>query len=128
MAVLVIGTLGGSVVFNILEELFSLEGVTPWILHSPTMVEAELKSNHIALLRKAWLFSTFGRSQSWLPLAGILLRRLLSDQDLQGMTHVIVDEVHERSVDSDLLLFPPERLAHTQTGFSPKDHLDERHR
>eukprot|EP00897_Mesotaenium_endlicherianum_P002934 jgi/Mesen1/2669/ME000167S01818 len=35
---------------------------------------------------------------------GILLRRLLSDPELQGLTHVIVDEVHERSVDGDLLL------------------------
>ena len=35
---------------------------------------------------------------------GILLRRLLSDVELEGTTHVIVDEVHERSVDSDLLL------------------------
>eukprot|EP00850_Spirogloea_muscicola_P006660 SM000032S12044 [mRNA] locus=s32:111779:119402:- [translate_table: standard] len=35
---------------------------------------------------------------------GILLRRLLSDPDLTGVTHVIVDEVHERSVEGDLLL------------------------
>ena len=38
------------------------------------------------------------------PRTGILLRRLLSDPDLEGTTHVMVDEVHERSVDSDLLL------------------------
>ena len=37
-------------------------------------------------------------------LAGVLLRRLLNDPDLRGVTHVIIDEVHERSVDSDLLL------------------------
>ncbi|KAF9028946.1 hypothetical protein BGZ52_005814 [Haplosporangium bisporale] len=35
---------------------------------------------------------------------GILLRRLHSDPTLQGVTHVMVDEVHERSVDSDFLL------------------------
>ncbi|KAF9159217.1 hypothetical protein DFQ26_006804 [Actinomortierella ambigua] len=35
---------------------------------------------------------------------GILLRRLHSDPMLQGVTHVMVDEVHERSVDSDFLL------------------------
>ena len=35
---------------------------------------------------------------------GILLRRLISDPTLQGITHVIVDEVHERSLDSDMLL------------------------
>ena len=35
---------------------------------------------------------------------GVLLRRLLSDPLLENTTHVILDEVHERSVDSDLLL------------------------
>ncbi|KAG0001580.1 hypothetical protein BGZ79_004460 [Entomortierella chlamydospora] len=35
---------------------------------------------------------------------GILLRRLHSDPTLQNITHVMVDEVHERSVDSDFLL------------------------
>lgn len=35
---------------------------------------------------------------------GVLLRRLESDIDLQGTTHVIVDEVHERTVDTDFLL------------------------
>ena len=34
---------------------------------------------------------------------GILLRRLLSDSTLENVTHVILDEVHERSVDSDVL-------------------------
>lgn len=38
------------------------------------------------------------------PAAGVLLRRLLGDPALGGTTHVVVDEVHERSVDSDLLL------------------------
>ena len=36
---------------------------------------------------------------------GILLRRLISDGgELAGVTHIILDEVHERSVESDLLL------------------------
>ncbi|KAJ1540244.1 hypothetical protein HK405_011580, partial [Cladochytrium tenue] len=35
---------------------------------------------------------------------GILLRMLTGDPDLRGVSHVIVDEVHERSVDSDFLL------------------------
>ena len=35
---------------------------------------------------------------------GILLRRLESDTDLGLITHVIVDEVHERSEESDFLL------------------------
>ncbi|KAJ3413929.1 ATPdependent RNA helicase [Chytridiales sp. JEL 0842] len=35
---------------------------------------------------------------------GILLRMLQGDPLLQGISHVIVDEVHERSLDSDFLL------------------------
>ncbi|WP_221584317.1 ATP-dependent helicase HrpB [Microbacterium sp. G2-8] len=35
---------------------------------------------------------------------GILLRRLLADPSLEGVAAVILDEVHERSVDGDLLL------------------------
>ena len=35
---------------------------------------------------------------------GILLRRLESDPGLEDVTHVIVDEVHERSEESDFLL------------------------
>ncbi|XP_014668830.1 PREDICTED: putative ATP-dependent RNA helicase DHX30 isoform X3 [Priapulus caudatus] len=35
---------------------------------------------------------------------GILLRKLQSNQDLKGVTHVIVDEVHERNVLTDFLL------------------------
>ncbi|XP_041108104.1 putative ATP-dependent RNA helicase DHX57 [Polyodon spathula] len=35
---------------------------------------------------------------------GVLLRRLEGDTDLQGVTHVIVDEVHERTEESDFLL------------------------
>jgi ATP-dependent RNA helicase DHX29 len=36
--------------------------------------------------------------------AGILLRRLHSDPLLDGISHVVVDEVHERSLHTDLLL------------------------
>ncbi|KAL4588057.1 hypothetical protein LXL04_000935 [Taraxacum kok-saghyz] len=35
---------------------------------------------------------------------GILLRRLLLDRSLQGVTHVIVDEIHERGMNEDFLL------------------------
>ncbi|GMH17063.1 hypothetical protein Nepgr_018904 [Nepenthes gracilis] len=35
---------------------------------------------------------------------GVLLRRLLVDRDLNGVTHVIVDEIHERGMNEDFLL------------------------
>lgn len=35
---------------------------------------------------------------------GILLRRLLVDRTLKGITHVIVDEIHERGINEDFLL------------------------
>uniref|UniRef100_A0A8C0LEF3 Putative ATP-dependent RNA helicase DHX57 n=1 Tax=Canis lupus dingo TaxID=286419 RepID=A0A8C0LEF3_CANLU len=35
---------------------------------------------------------------------GVLLRRLEGDTSLQGVTHIIVDEVHERTEESDFLL------------------------
>ncbi|EOD08542.1 hypothetical protein EMIHUDRAFT_46639, partial [Emiliania huxleyi CCMP1516] len=35
---------------------------------------------------------------------GVLLRLLEEDAALQGFSHVVVDEVHERSVETDLLL------------------------
>ena len=35
---------------------------------------------------------------------GVLLRRLAEDPLLAGVSHVVVDEVHERSLDSDFLL------------------------
>ncbi|KAM9600930.1 putative ATP-dependent RNA helicase DHX57 isoform 2-T3 [Trichechus inunguis] len=35
---------------------------------------------------------------------GVLLRRLEGDTALQGITHIIVDEVHERTEESDFLL------------------------
>jgi ATP-dependent RNA helicase DHX29 len=53
--------------------------------------------------------------------AGILLRRLHSDPLLEGTSHVVVDEVHERSLQTDLLLtilrdLPARRLAAGRPG------------
>lgn len=36
---------------------------------------------------------------------GILLRRLLVDRNLKGVTHVIVDEIHERGMNEGKLLY-----------------------
>lgn len=43
--------------------------------------------------------------------SGILLRRLLSDRNLNGVTHVFVDEIHERGMNEgavcDTILYLP---------------------
>jgi ATP-dependent RNA helicase DHX57 len=36
---------------------------------------------------------------------GVMLRRLLGDPDLKSVTHIVLDEVHERTIEGDLLLF-----------------------
>ncbi|CEP11897.1 hypothetical protein [Parasitella parasitica] len=46
---------------------------------------------------------------------GILLRRLESDKYLEGVTHVVVDEVHERTIDSDFLLIVLRKLCRLRT-------------
>jgi HrpA-like RNA helicase len=65
---------------------------------------------------------------------GLFLRRLQSDLDktasgggkegesfLDGVTHVAVDEVHERDVDTDLLLFVLRRLLHERRKMGKKE-------
>ncbi|KAJ3101417.1 ATP-dependent DNA/RNA helicase dhx36 [Phlyctochytrium bullatum] len=42
--------------------------------------------------------------------SGILLRRLQDDPTLNGVTHVILDEVHERDLNTDLLLIITRQL------------------
>jgi len=43
---------------------------------------------------------------------GVLLRILLNDPDLNSISHIIVDEVHERNVDTDFLLIFLKELIH----------------
>ncbi|XP_020533292.1 DExH-box ATP-dependent RNA helicase DExH7, chloroplastic isoform X2 [Jatropha curcas] len=47
---------------------------------------------------------------------GILLRRLVGDRNLAGVTHVIVDEVHERSLLGDFLLIILKSLIEKESG------------
>ncbi|KAK6945466.1 Helicase-associated domain, partial [Dillenia turbinata] len=52
---------------------------------------------------------------------GILLRKFVGDQHLAGVTHVIVDEVHERSLLGDFLLIVLKNLIEKQSAqSSPK--------
>ena len=41
---------------------------------------------------------------------GVMMRRLLGDPELKSISHIILDEVHERTIESDLLLFLLKRL------------------
>lgn len=41
---------------------------------------------------------------------GILLRRLLVDRNLRGVTHVIVDEIHERGMNEGMYTFAIKQL------------------
>mmetsp|Transcript_11175 Transcript_11175/g.46677 ORF Transcript_11175/g.46677 Transcript_11175/m.46677 type:complete len:721 (-) Transcript_11175:1185-3347(-) len=41
---------------------------------------------------------------------GLMVQRMRSDQELKGVTHVIVDEVHERSLEVDVLLIQVKEL------------------
>lgn len=50
--------------------------------------------------------------------AGLLLRRLLADPDLDGVSAVIIDEVHERSIDTDLLLAMVNQVSELRDDFS----------
>lgn len=45
---------------------------------------------------------------------GIVLRMLEENSDLGGITHLIIDEVHERSIESDFLLIVVKRLLRTR--------------
>lgn len=48
---------------------------------------------------------------------GLLLRRLLADQELNGVAGVVLDEVHDRSLDGDLLLGMLAELADLRDDF-----------
>lgn len=50
-----------------------------------------------------------------------MIRRLESDPNLMGITHVIVDEVHERTLDSDFLLYMLRNLV--RSGENPNLHI-----
>lgn len=49
---------------------------------------------------------------------GVLMRKLLSDPELNGVSAVIVDEVHERQLDTDLILGMLAELSQLRDDFS----------
>ena len=47
---------------------------------------------------------------------GIVLRQLLFNPTLEGVTHLVIDEVHERDVNTDFLLILVKRLLRSERG------------
>ncbi|MGO3148358.1 MAG: ATP-dependent helicase HrpB [Leucobacter sp.] len=89
------------------------DGVT--ILTQPRRVAVRTAANRLAELSSCALGQQVGytvrgerkvsaNTRIEVVTPGVLLRRLLADPGLDGVAAVILDEVHERSLDSDLLL------------------------
>lgn len=85
------------------------------LLTQPRRVAVRAATNRISALNGSKVGSTVGYTVRGerrvgtdtaleILTPGVLLRRLLSDPELSGVGAVILDEVHERSVDGDLLL------------------------
>jgi ATP-dependent helicase HrpB len=104
----------------------------PWAIHEafpagevivaePRRLAARLTATRVASERGQRLGDEVGYSVRFDEVAGprtrvryvtegILLRRLLADPDLKGVAQVVLDEFHERSLLSDLLLVLLQRL------------------
>jgi hypothetical protein len=101
------------VVQYILEDAAAKEEGCYAICTQPRRISARSVAERVADERGEELGSTVGYSvrNDKIPAenlmfvtTGVLLRRFQVDQELNGVTHVIVDEIHERSVESDFLL------------------------
>ncbi|KAL8224368.1 hypothetical protein R6Q57_019843 [Mikania cordata] len=102
--------------FILESEIDSLRGATCSIICTqPRRISAMSVSERIATERgeklgeivgyKVRLEGNKGRDTRLLfCTTGILLRRLLIDRNLKGVSHVIVDEIHERGMNEDFLL------------------------
>jgi ATP-dependent helicase HrpB len=104
----------------------------PWAIHEafpagevivaePRRLAARLSAARVASERGQRLGDTVGYSVRFEEVCGpktriryvtegVLLRRLLANPDLPGVTQVVLDEFHERSLLSDLLLVLLQRL------------------
>ncbi|RDX62405.1 DExH-box ATP-dependent RNA helicase DExH3 [Mucuna pruriens] len=71
------------------------------ICTQPRRISAMSVSERVAAERGEKLGESVGYK---VRLEGVLLRRLLVDRNLKGVTHVIVDEIHERGMNEDFLL------------------------
>nr|XP_043627673.1 DExH-box ATP-dependent RNA helicase DExH5, mitochondrial-like isoform X2 [Erigeron canadensis] len=102
--------------FILESEIESIRGATCSIICTqPRRISAMSVSERIATERGEKLGETVGYkvrlegikgrdTRLLFCTTGYLLRRLLVDRDLKGVTHVIVDEIHERGMNEDFLL------------------------
>ncbi|GJT89824.1 DExH-box ATP-dependent RNA helicase DExH5, mitochondrial isoform X1 [Tanacetum coccineum] len=102
--------------FILESEVNSLRGATCNIICTqPRRISAMSVSERIATERGEKLGETVGykvrlegikgkKTRLVFYTTGVLLRRLLVDRNLKGVTHVIMDEIHERGIDEDFLL------------------------
>nr|WP_120519983.1 ATP-dependent helicase HrpB [Arthrobacter celericrescens] len=96
--------------------LCAAEGVVPRVIVTqPRRVAARAAARRLATLHGSRLGESVGytvrgerqagpRTAVEFVTPGILLRRLLADPGLEGIHAVVLDEVHERGLESDLLL------------------------
>jgi ATP-dependent helicase HrpB len=104
----------------------------PWAIHEafpdgevivaePRRLAARLTATRVASERGQKLGDTVGyivrfdevcgpKTRIFYVTEGVLLRRLLAEPDLPGVTQVVLDEFHERSLLTDLLLVLLQRL------------------
>ncbi len=91
------------------------EGADRIILTQPRRVAVRAAASRLAQLDGSALSERVGftvrgerrvsaRTQIEVVTPGVLIRRLLKDPGLEGVAAVVLDEVHERSVENDLLL------------------------
>uniref|UniRef100_A0A9J8B2W2 ATP-dependent RNA helicase DHX29 n=1 Tax=Cyprinus carpio carpio TaxID=630221 RepID=A0A9J8B2W2_CYPCA len=113
----------------ILEELLANgEAAQPCnvVVTQPRRISAMSLASRVSLCGKTYPFSLCGyqirmenRSGDATRLlyctTGVLLRKLQQDRLLSSLTHIIVDEVHERSVQSDFLLTILKEVVHKRS-------------
>uniref|UniRef100_A0A671T8A6 ATP-dependent RNA helicase DHX29 n=1 Tax=Sinocyclocheilus anshuiensis TaxID=1608454 RepID=A0A671T8A6_9TELE len=113
----------------ILEELLANgEAAQPCnvVVTQPRRISAMSLASRVSLCGKTYTFSLCGyqirmenRSGDATRLlyctTGVLLRKLQQDRLLSSLTHIIVDEVHERSVQSDFLLTVLKEVVHKRS-------------
>ena len=110
-------TLVPPVVANVVAERARTEGTRPGrvIVTAPRRVAVRAAARRLAELAGVELGGTVGytvrgdrrvsrETSVEFATPGVITRRLLRDGDLPGVSGVILDEVHERNLDSDILL------------------------